>query len=159
VVATREAEILFVVAAGNHWREGWNIDDYPSYPASYELDNMITVAATNPNDQKLRNSHFGVSSVDLAAPGASIFSTWPRHLMKEDYGYSTGTSMAAPHVSGAAALLWSRMPDATVAEVRSAILKGVDKLPGLEGLVATGGRLNLRPPGEPGTGGGYYQRG
>jgi CSLREA domain-containing protein len=104
---------------------------------------MITVAATNPYDQKLRNSHFGASSVDLAAPGASIYSTWPRHLMKEDYGYSTGTSMAAPHVSGAAALLWSRMPDATVAEVRSAILEGVDKLPGLEGLVATGGRLNL----------------
>ncbi|MFP6750558.1 MAG: S8 family peptidase, partial [Pirellulaceae bacterium] len=142
VAATRDAEILFVVAAGNHPRKGRNLDQSPSYPASYDLDNMITVAATNLNDQKLHSSHYGATSVDLAAPGASIFSTYPQHL-GVGYGFSAGTSMATPHVSGAAALLWSRMPDATVAEVRSAILEGVDVLPGLKGLVATEGRLNV----------------
>ncbi|MFP6753978.1 MAG: S8 family peptidase, partial [Pirellulaceae bacterium] len=80
IVGTRDAGILFVAAAGNHLKNGLNLDESPSYPASFDLDNIITVAATNRIDHKLKISHFGVKTVDLAAPGSSIYSTYPQHL-------------------------------------------------------------------------------
>ncbi|MCP4811514.1 MAG: S8 family serine peptidase, partial [Planctomycetaceae bacterium] len=143
VAKTNEADILFVASAGNSW-PSFNIDDpvqdFSYFPASYDLDNMLVVAATSQRDMLSYTSQWGPTSVDLAAPGVSIYSTLPGS--RGFYGTDSGTSMAVPHVSGAAALLWSQLPDATVAEVRNALLQGVDSLPSLEGRVATGGRLN-----------------
>ncbi len=101
------------------------------------------MAATGPNDELARFSNFGATSVDLAAPGIGVLSTLPGGR----YGTANGTSMAAPHVAGTAALIWSEVPDATLAEVRQAILDGVDPLTELSGLTVTGGRLNAAGPG------------
>jgi len=124
---------LFVAAAGN---DGRNTDNNPHYPSGYDLDNIVAVAATDDNDVRAGFSNFGVSSVDLAAPGVDILSTLPGN----SYGYADGTSMATPHVAGAAAVLASANPGLTVAELKDRLLRGVDGL-GLQ--VLTGGRLNL----------------
>jgi uncharacterized repeat protein (TIGR01451 family) len=124
---------LFVASAGN---SGSNNDTAPSYPASYDLENIIAVAASNHNDQRASFSNYGVQSVDLAAPGENILST----IRGSSYGYLSGTSMAAPHVAGAAAVLLANDPTLTTHELRARILRGVDA----KGLpVATGGRMNL----------------
>ena len=135
IQASGNAGILNAVAAGN---DAANVDSSPSYPAAYDCSNMLTVAATTSQDQLAYFSNWGTTSVDLAAPGYQILSTVPNN------GYATysGTSMATPHVSGVAALAWALKPDATVAEVRNAILQGADRVAALNGRVATGGRLN-----------------
>jgi subtilisin family serine protease len=133
--ASGQAGMLFVVAAGN---DGIDIDLEPDYPASYDLDSMISVAATDRNDALASFSNFGVTSVDLAAPGVSILSTSPG----SGYRLLQGTSMATPHVSGAAALVWSRHPSASAAGVRSLLLASTDPLASVAGQVATSGRLN-----------------
>ncbi len=140
ISASEDADILFVAAAGNGnvLGQGVNNDRTPFYPASYDLDNVIAVAATDPDDRLARFSNFGERSVHIAAPGVGILSTLPGGR----YGTANGTSMAAPHVAGVAALVWSEVPKATAAEVRTAILDGVDALPELQGRVASGGRLN-----------------
>ncbi len=140
ISASEDAEILFVAAAGNGnvLGQGLNNDRTPFYPASYELDNVIAVAATDPDDRLARFSNFGQRSVHIAAPGIGILSTLPGGR----YGTANGTSMAAPHVAGVAALVWSEVPEATVAEVRTAILDGADGLAELQSRVASGGRLN-----------------
>lgn len=137
IQAAGDAGILFVVAAGN---EGADLDRQPRYPPAYQLSNIVVVAATDRNDQLARFSNFGAGTVDLAAPGVGIYSTTPG----DHYAWFDGTSMATPYVAGTAALLWSAVPNATAAEVRSALLGGVDRLPSLEGLVASAGRLNAR---------------
>jgi subtilisin family serine protease len=124
---------LFVAAAGN---AGRNNDTSPFYPASYPLDNIVAVAATDHNDNKAGFSNFGTTSVDLAAPGVNTFSTLPGDF----YGSLSGTSMAAPHVAGAAAVLLGANSGLTVAELKDRLLRGTD---GLGLPVATGGRLNL----------------
>jgi len=124
---------LFVAAAGN---DGRNTDTTPSYPASYDLANIVSVAATDDNDSLAGFSNFGTTTVDLAAPGVAILSTLPGNA----YGYLSGTSMATPHVAGAAAVLASANPGLTVAELKDRLLRGVDSA-GLP--VLTGGRLNL----------------
>src|SRR5262245_23617503 len=136
--AIRDAEasnIVFVCAAGNN---GSNNDVLPFYPASYAIGNVISVAATDNTDRKAVFSNYGFGSVDLGAPGVDIFSTLPQ----AHYGSLSGTSMAAPHVSGVAALLRAIAPDMPVSEVRQKILDGAVRLSGLTGLVATGGRLS-----------------
>ena len=141
IAAAGEADILFVTAAGNGniLGQGINIDDDPFYPAGYDLDNILTVAATGQYDDLAGFSNFGPQSVDIAAPGIGILSTKPDGT----YARQNGTSMAAPHVTGAAALVWAQVPDGTALEVRKAILDGADPVSGLSGNVATGGRLNL----------------
>lgn len=124
---------LFVAAAGN---DNSNNDTTPSYPASYDLDNIVAVAATDDNDVRAGFSNYGTTSVDLAAPGVNILSTLPG----SGYGYLSGTSMATPHVAGAAAVLASANPGLTVAELKDRLLRGVD---GLGLPVVTAGRLNL----------------
>ena len=144
ILASNNAGILFVASAGN---DGNDNDAFPEFPASYPLPGIISVAASDLNDNLASfntfgstfDSNFGATTVDLAAPGVSILSTTPGNT----YSVFHGTSMAAPHVTGAIALLASINSSASSAQIRNAILQGVDPVPALNGLVATGGRLNV----------------
>ena len=129
------ADILFVAAAGNN---SSNNDAVPFYPASFDAANVIAVAATDPNDALWGLSNYGAASVHIGAPGVGILSTWPGG----QYFPMTGTSMATPHVSGAAALVLSAC-QLTTPELKSTILNNVDVLTSLTGLVSTNGRLNV----------------
>ncbi|MSR56051.1 MAG: hypothetical protein EXS05_00015 [Planctomycetaceae bacterium] len=130
-----DAGVLFVAAAGNSHS---NNNATPFYPASYDLDNIIAVAATTNTDALASFSSYGLTTVDLAAPGTSILSTTPGNT----YGSLSGTSMATPHVVGVAALAMSLAPDANYQQIRAAVLGGVDPRASLSGIVASGGRLN-----------------
>ena len=127
---------LFVTAAGNY---GTNNDIIPDYPGSYDSENIITVAAANPNDALARFSNYGAKSVDIAAPGTDILSLG----LRGSYSIQNGTSMAAPHVAGAAALLKAYMPGLTTAEMKNIILSSAAKRPALTGRVLTGGMLDV----------------
>jgi hypothetical protein len=127
---------LFFASAGNNTN---NNDAYPTYPASFDCENIITVAATDEKDQLASFSNYGATSVDLAAPGVRIWSCQPG----SGYRYLSGTSMAGPHVAGAAALLKSYNMLLTSKQLKDAILKSVDIVPALNGRVLTNGRLNL----------------
>jgi subtilisin family serine protease len=135
IEAANDAGILVVVAAGNN---ASNNDAVAQYPANYDSPNVISVAALAQNGQLASFSNYGATTVDIAAPGVSIYSTIPN----DSYAYYSGTSMAAPQVSGVAALCWAVDPNATVADVRNAILHGADSLPALSGKVACGGKLD-----------------
>lgn len=140
IAAAGQAGKLFVAAAGNGGLDdiGDNNDWTPTYPANYNLDNIISVAATDHNDQLADFSNYGATSVDLAAPGVGILSTLPGG----GYGSASGTSMAAPHVSGVASLILAQNPNLTALEVKERILQSVDPISGLQGKTVTGGRLN-----------------
>ena len=127
---------LFVTAAGNYRQ---NIDEIPFYPASFDLDNVITVAAINRDDQGASFSNWGPVSVDLHAPGVAITSTVPF----QHYGISSGTSMAAPYVTGAAALLLSMQPALKTDELSNLLLSTTRPITYLAGLTVTGGELDL----------------
>ncbi|XGC80820.1 S8 family peptidase [Bdellovibrio bacteriovorus] len=128
--------ILVIVAAGN---DGRDIDLYPEFPASFNLANQITVAASSVTDFMTAWSNSGFQYVHVAAPGERILSTIPGNST----AYMDGTSMAAPFVSGAAALLWSARPNATAGQIKTAILQSVDVDPGHEFKVNTRGRINV----------------
>lgn len=134
----RTAGRLFVAAAGN---DSVNNDSSPrkSFPAAFDNDNIISVAATDRNDRMAFFSNYGVVTTDLGAPGVGVYSTLPNG----EYKAEDGTSMACPHVAGAAALVWSYHPDWTYMQVKDALLRTVDPVEGLNGKVATGGRLNV----------------
>lgn len=132
----RRNGVLFVAAAGNGSE---NIEISPLYPASYGASNIIAVASTDANDVKSTFSNYGKDSVDLAAPGTSIYSTLPLGW----YGLLSGTSMSTPHVSGAAALMWAYRPDLDFDDLKEMILKSVDPVDSLRGITVTGGRLNV----------------
>jgi subtilisin family serine protease len=131
-------DILFVTAAGN---TGDNNDEEAKrrYPCGYDLPNEICVTATDDNDQLPSWANYGPHTVDLAAPGVSIYST----LRGETYGYLSGGSMAAPQVAGAAGLILSVDPSLSASELKADILRNVDPLPSLAGKVITGGRLDI----------------
>ncbi len=133
--AAGEQGILFVAAAGNATT---NNDNRPHYPSNYDLPNVISVAATDKNDNLASFSNFGAKTVHIAAPGKDILSTW----LNADYRDASGTSMATPYVAGVAALVLSMEPDLSVAELRDRLLKSVDKIDSLAGKVESGGRLN-----------------
>lgn len=131
------AGMVLVAAAGN---DGTNNDVSPVYPASYDVDSIIAVAAIHQGNGRSTFSNFGVNTVDLAAPGTGIYST----VRTGTYGYLSGTSMAAPHVTGAVALLAAVEPTLSVAQRRARILDTAEPVPALAGIVGTGGKLNLR---------------
>jgi len=132
--AAGDAGILFVAAAGN---DGSNNDRWPHYPSNYNLPNLISVAALDRNDTLASFSNFGIKSVQVAAPGKAILSTW----LGDGYREASGTSMATPYVSGVAALVVASEPSILMADLRKRILSTVDKLPALDGKVASGGRI------------------
>jgi subtilisin family serine protease len=142
ITASGNAGQLFIAAAGNGGADqvGDNNDVVANYPSNYANDNLIAVAATDSRDARASFSNYGATTVDLAAPGVSVLSTYANG------GYATlsGTSMATPHVSGVAALAFSYLPNATPAQVKAAILGGVDKIAAMSGISVSGGRLNAK---------------
>ena len=130
------AGVLFFAAAGN---DATNNDVRPHYPSNYPLDNIISVANITASDKLSSLSNWGLTSVDLGAPGSAIFSTLPGN----NYGSKSGTSMASPHVAGSAALLWSVAPGLSHDEVKETIMASVDPTGALLGRTVTGGRLNV----------------
>ncbi|HEV2812638.1 MAG TPA: S8 family serine peptidase, partial [Solirubrobacteraceae bacterium] len=125
---------LFVVSAGNGGRD---VDAAPSWPCAVVAPNVLCVAADDAG-APAEAANFGARSVHLAAPGVALVSTAPGGGTSA----MTGSSFAAPLVAGTAALLWSWRPDATVEQVRSAILAGADALPAWAGKTSSGARLN-----------------
>lgn len=128
---------LVVCSAGN---DNKNLDmgvphQYPSY---FRLNNLITVGASTKYDTRHSDSNYGVTTVDLFAPGDSIYSTLPNN----NYGFDTGTSMAAPMVTGVAALLINEHPSYSPFEIKSIIVNNVDKVESLAGMCSSNGRLN-----------------
>jgi len=138
--AIRNYNGLFVVAAGNTSTGGTNNDLLPLYPASFDLPNIITVASTDSSDNLSSFSHFGENSVHLAAPGTNIYSTYRGGL----YATLSGTSMAAPHVAGVAALLLAQNPTWTPQQLIAAMVSSVRTVPSLAGRVRTGGIVNAQ---------------
>ena len=142
ITRAAKADILFVAAAGNSTS---NNDVTANFPSNYDTkatagyDSVIAVASLTNTGAISSFSSYGATQVDLAAPGSSIYSTLPGST----YGTLSGTSMATPHVAGAAALYASANPNATAAQIKAAILGTVDATTSLSGLVATNGRLDV----------------
>src|SRR2546422_4679005 len=128
-------DMLFVAAAGNSIS---NNDVIPHFPSSYNAPNVVAVAATDNTDSLAFFSNFGPASVHLGAPGMDVLST----TIGGNYAYFSGTSMATPHVSGAAELVLSKCALNT-ASLKTLLLNNVDPIPSLAGRTATGGRLNV----------------
>ena len=140
-----QQNILFVVAAGNGGSDGVgdNNDAAPSYPGSYPNDNIICVASITSTGARSSFSNYGAKSVDIGAPGSAIMSTVPGKNGASAYASYSGTSMATPHVTGAAALYASTHAGANAAAIKSAILGSAVPTSSLSGKCVTGGRLNV----------------
>ncbi len=136
--ALGDAGVVNVFAAGN---EGSDNDITPFYPAYYNSPSIIAVAASTSTDTKAGFSNWGLTSVDLAAPGQGILSTY--NSSNSATATLSGTSMATPHVTGAVALLSAYNPALGVASLKATILNTVDPVAAFSGLVKTGGRLNV----------------
>jgi len=134
-----DSSMLFIVAAGNGDSErGANIDSAPLYPASFDLDNIITVANISYDGNLSENSNYGETSVDIAAPGSYILGL----TANNGYAYMSGTSMAAPMVTGTAALLYTADSELSLADIKNVILWTAASLDSLSGKVSSGGMLN-----------------
>jgi len=148
ISAANEAGALFVAAAGN---SNADVNFTEIYPARIALPNVISVAATDANDDRAWFSNYGSTTIHLGAPGVEILSTLPPKrpctptsiCLTNGYGIFSGTSMAAPHVAGAAALLKSRFPDLLPAEIKQRLIDTVDIIPALASNTVSGGRLNV----------------
>ncbi|KAL8454916.1 hypothetical protein Emag_001282 [Eimeria magna] len=137
VQRARQAGMIVVAAAGNYNGNNDN-DKQPVFPASYDLDNVVSVAAISRNGQLAPFSSYGKRQVDVAAPGANIMTT----SAKKSYRSVSGTSFAVPMVTGTLALLWTRRPQLNYRQVIHRMLRSVKKNPHLEGLIATAGTVD-----------------
>ncbi len=133
----RDRGVLVVAAAGN---DGLNTDVRPHYPSCLNLENVISVAAVDASGAQPSWSNYGPRSVDLGAPGVSILSS----LGSGDgaYAWWSGTSMAAPHVTGAAALVLAHRPTATLAQLRGYLINTARPMQSLAQRTVSGGMLN-----------------
>jgi len=127
--------VIFIAAAGNSYGDN---DERPTYPATYDVENVVAVGALNPEGGKAYFSNYGKETVDLFAPGLDIYSS----VIGNNYKELSGTSMATPYVSGAAALILSKYPGSSYSEVKERLMKGVQKLDVLEEISVTGGTLD-----------------
>jgi thermitase len=147
ITAAAEQQILFIAAAGNGGNDqvGDNNDVVPNYPSNYDTsagagyDAVIAVAAISSNGSLASFSNYGSRTVDIGAPGVGIIST----TAFNSYSSFSGTSMATPHVSGAAALYASTHPGALASDIKNAILTSAIPTPSLAGRTVTSGRLNV----------------
>ena len=130
-----QSNALVVCAAGN---SGSDIDNTPFYPSSFDSPNVLSVAATDPNDNLAGFSNYGSQSVDIGAPGVGILVC----ALGASYNYMSGTSMAAPFVSGVAGLIKADNPSISAAGIKTQILSGCTPVSSLTGKVACGGRVN-----------------
>lgn len=141
--AIEDSSMLVVAAAGNGVQgtqgRGYNIDDYPSYPSSFALDNTISVANICWDGTLALSSCYGTISVDVAAPGSDIYST----ITGGGYEYYTGTSMAAPAVSGSAAVIYAYYGGLTARQMKDILIATVSRYPDLDNRVKSGGVINL----------------
>jgi subtilisin family serine protease len=138
-----QAGILFIAAAGN---SSLNCETSSCYPAEYPNDNVIAVASITSTGAISSFSNYGSSTIDIGAPGSGIWSTLPvasKGAVVPGYGSYSGTSMATPHVSGAAALYKALNPTSNASQIKTAILGSATATPSLSGKTATGGRLNV----------------
>jgi subtilisin family serine protease len=143
IIRANAADLLFIAAAGN---SGTNNDVTASYPSNYDVPNVIAVAAIASNGTLASFSQYGATTVDIGAPGVAIWSTVPKSSKGKvvaSYASYNGTSMATPHVTGAAALYKSLNPSATAAQIKAAILNAAIPTASLSGKTFTGGRLNV----------------
>jgi subtilisin family serine protease len=159
MISLQSAGIIVVAACGN---SAANIDLAPTYPAGYQLDNIVTVASSSQSDTLSAFSNYGATNVDLAAPGEQIYTTFP--ATDTFYYTDSGTSFSAPYVSGTCALLMAQYPADSYREIIARLLGSTDPLPSLAGKCRTGGRLNLnkalrtiRVASIPATNGGPFQ--
>ena len=136
ILSVAQSGILFVVTAGN---DAIDNDVDPGYPGSFDLPNLISVAATDRLDALSISSNFGASAITMGAPGVGILSTTNGNT----YSVMNGTSTAAPYVSGAAALLLAANPNLTIAQLKGMLIFNGDPLPSLAGKTLTGRRLNV----------------
>ncbi|MFZ1945928.1 MAG: S8 family serine peptidase [bacterium] len=127
--------VLFVCAGGNYVG---NTDVSPNYPSCYDVPNVMSIGATDHNDEIADFSAYGAVTVDFFAPGVDVLSTTPGNT----YSVFSGTSMACPHTSGVAALVWGRYPGMTCDQVKALLMNTVDEKANLAGMCVTGGRLN-----------------
>jgi subtilisin family serine protease len=141
------AGILFIAAAGN---SGTDNDASASYPSGYDSPNVIAVASITSSGALSSFSQYGATTVDIGAPGSGIWSSVPvasgkgkNATIGSGYASYNGTSMATPHVSGAAALYASLNPNATAAQIKAALLNSATPTASLAGKTVTGGRLNV----------------
>ena len=144
-------DVLFIAAAGNgHQGKGYDNDSdaKPGVPASYDHDNIISVAAVDVADKLGSFSNWGRKTVDIAAPGVKVFSTTVNNKYSDTVipmlgANWDGTSMACPHVAGAAALYWSAHPEKNYKQVKEAILNSAKKIAAVEGKVVSNGKLDV----------------
>lgn len=139
-------DCLVVIAAGN---DGINIDEQPWFPATVPLDNIITVAAVDRNDQRpnwgSKTTNYGRREVDIAAPGHEIYSCAPGSLNPHGYVLNSGTSMAAPFVAGAAALVWShpKYRDLSAVEIKRLLISKARQVPSLADTCSSSAVLDI----------------
>lgn len=133
-----DAGATFVAAAGNSGFDNDN-PNFTNFPSSYNIPGVISVAATDNQDQLAGFSDYGAQTVELGAPGVNVLTT----IEGGGYAYESGTSYASPVVAGAVALLKTVKPNASAVEIREALFNSVDPLPSLQGRVRSGGRLNI----------------
>ena len=136
IAAANNADMLFVAAAGNDAHDN---DTSSSYPASYDVPNVMAIASTTSTDEMSSFSQWGLTSVDMGAPGSGVLSTVPG----ESYAVFSGTSMATPHVVGAGALVLATAPDLTTAQLKDVLMNSGDQIAALDGKTVSGRRLNV----------------